>query len=202
VTEHSRPRETNRNGIWNGLRRLVRFRLVIPVLRARHSPEYTARGVFVGLIVAMTPTVGVQMAIVAAIWLAVRLLRPSWNFSPVVAALWTWVTNIFTLAPIYYIFLITGQLMMGRWGGTDSYDMFADRLNKLLATDATWLESLWIYAVEMFTIWGVPMFVGSIPWAIVCGWLGYRWSLSVARTVHRRRKRRTKARPVETADLS
>ena len=58
------------------LRRMLRYRLLVPLLRAKHPPEYTARGVFIGLLVAMTPTVGVQMPICLVTWLVLRIARP------------------------------------------------------------------------------------------------------------------------------
>jgi len=183
-------RTTAKEGVVNGVRRLLRLRLVIPVLRSRHPPEYTARGVAVGLIIAMTPTVGVQMAIVAVLWLLMRWLRPVWDFNVVAAMAWTWVTNVFTVAPFYYLFLVTGKLLLGQGLESASYEAFSAQLGELLATEASWWASLWIYAAEIFTIWGVPMFLGSIPWALICGWLGYRWSITLARAVHTRRRNR------------
>jgi uncharacterized protein (DUF2062 family) len=191
----ARPNRGNsKTGPWNGLRRLMRFRLIIPVLRASHPPEYTARGVLIGMLVAMTPTVGIQMAICAVIWAAIKVLRPKWDFNVIVAMAWTWVSNVFTLGPLYYLFLITGEVMLGRWGDVGGYDAFTDRLTELLSKDVSWYEAIWVYAVEMFTIWGVPMFLGSIPWAIVSAWLCYRWSLRLSRTVHERRLRRRQLR--------
>ena len=122
--------------------RLLRLRLMIPILRGRHSPEYTARGVFWGLLAAMTPTVGIQMPIVAAIWLVARRLGPRHNFNLVVALAWTWVTNVFTLPPIYYGFLVTGRLMLGHWDGLPRFETFAGRLDAVLQTDAGWFTSL------------------------------------------------------------
>jgi uncharacterized protein (DUF2062 family) len=151
---------------WRRFLRLLRLRLVIPVLRSPAAPDYTARGVLVGLLVAMTPTVGFQMLIVAAIWAMVRLLRPAWDFNVVVGMLWTWLTNIFTLPPIYYMFLLTGEAMLGRRGEAGGYAMFSAQLVKLLRTDASFLESLWIYAVGIFEAWGAPMLLGCVPWAI------------------------------------
>jgi len=198
AAERSLPgRIAAKEGPLNGLRRLLRLRLVIPVLRAKHPPHYTARGVAVGLVIAMTPTVGIQMAIVFALWLLVRWLRPAWDFNVVVAMAWTWVTNVFTVAPFYYLFLVTGKLMLGQVGETKSYADFAARLNELLATEVSWLDSLWVYAAEIFTLWGLPMFIGSIPWAIVAGWLGYRWSDSLARAVHARRDKRRQRRAAQ-----
>ena len=170
-----------------GFRRQIRYRLVVPLLRARHSPDYTARSVFFGLLVAMTPTVGVQMLIVLAIWFVVRFLRPAWDFNVVIAMLWTWITNVFTLGPVYYVFLITGRIMLGGGGGHSGYNAFAERLEQTLAVDAGFIESLWIYTVDLFEIWGLPMFLGSVPWSILIAALGYWWSL---RLVTKRRGRR------------
>jgi uncharacterized protein (DUF2062 family) len=182
VTPKSRSKFEN-------FRRLLHFRLVVPVLRAKHPPSYTARSVAVGLLVAMTPTVGAQMVIVLAIWFVVRFIRPAWDFNVVIAMLWTWITNIFTLAPVYYLFLITGRVMQGGSGGHSGYDAFTEQLNRTLDSQTGFIESLWIYIVDLFEIWGLPMFLGSIPWAIMSAGLGYWWSLRVAT------KRRAKRKP-------
>ena len=122
----------------------------MPVLRAKTPPEYTARSGLFGMRVAMTPTVGIQMPIVFLIWLPVRYFRPQWNFNVVVAMAWTWVTNVFTLGPIYYVFLVTGRLMLGEEGSLTGYDEFVSMLQKSLETDAGTVESLWIYTVDLF----------------------------------------------------
>jgi len=175
-------------------RRVILYRLIMPVLRAKTPPEYTARSVFVGLLVAMTPTVGIQMAVVFAIWLPIHYARPQWDFNVIIAMAWTWITNIFTLAPIYYIFLVTGRIMLGSEGGLTGYDEFAAMLKKSLATDAGIVESLWIYTIDLFRIWGIPMFVGSVPWALLSAWLGYRWSLRLVNRFRRRREEKSAAR--------
>ena len=160
----------------------MRLRLIIPVLRSPEAADYTARGVFVGLLVSLTPTVGLQMVIVAGVWAMVRVLRPSWDFNVVIGMIWTWLTNVFTAPPIYYAFLVTGEGMLGRWGETGGYAIFQQRLVKLLQTDVTFLESLLIYVVGIFEAWGMPMMIGCVPWAIGGAFLGYWWSL---RLIHR-----------------
>ena len=40
--------------------RLLRFRLVLPLLRSHHPPQFAARGTAVGLILAFTPTIGLH----------------------------------------------------------------------------------------------------------------------------------------------
>jgi uncharacterized protein (DUF2062 family) len=169
---------------------LARYRLVIPVLRGKHSPEYTARGVMLGLLAAMTPTFGMKMLIISALWVLVRAVRPAWDFNLVVALAWTWVNNVFTAAPIYYLLLVTGRLMMGYWDGVAGYQQFQDQLASLLQIEAAWYEAIWLYVWRIFQVWGLPMFVGSIPWATVSGWLGYRWSLRLIREFRVRRARR------------
>ena len=165
----------------------MRLRLIIPVLRSPEAAEYTARGVFIGLLVALTPTVGLQMVIVVVVWAMVRVVRPSWDFNVVIGMIWTWLTNVFTAPPIYYAFLVTGEGMLGRWGETGGYAIFQERLVKLLQTDATFLESLLVYVVGIFEAWGMPMMIGCVPWAIGGAFLGYWWSL---RLIHRFQNRR------------
>ncbi len=175
-------------------RRVILYRLIMPVLRAKYPPEYTARSVLVGLLIAMTPTVGVQMPIVFLCWLVIRSINRQWDFNVVIAMLWTWVTNVFTLAPIYYVFLVTGRIMLGSAGDLTGYSAFAAHLQEALTTDAGIVESLWVYTISLFEIWGIPMFIGSIPWAILCSWLGYRWSLRLINRFRNRRRERAAAR--------
>ena len=42
---------------WRRLQSVIRRRLIIPLFRSPHPPEYTARGVLIGLFVALTPTI-------------------------------------------------------------------------------------------------------------------------------------------------
>ncbi len=173
---------------------MFRYRLLIPVLRGKREPEHTARGVFVGLLVALTPTVGVQMPIVLLLWLAGRAIGRSWDFNLIVGMAWTWVTNLVTVPPLYYGFLVTGEIMMGRWEQRGGYGDFQTSLDGLLATDTGPLETLWVYVAGIFELWGVPMFVGCIPWAIVGSWVGYRWSLGMIRRFRLRRMQKELSR--------
>lgn len=185
---------TNRPGFIARLRRQVLYRLVVPILRSKHSPEYTARGVLFGLLAAMTPTVGVQMIIVLGMWGLVRTFRPAWDFNVIVGMAWTWVTNIFTVPPVYFVFLVTGRLMLGQWDDIGGYGEFSGQLSEMLNSKMGFFESLWVYTLELFRIWGLPMFLGSIPWAIVTSWVGYRWSLNLLRNFSDRRQNRASAR--------
>ncbi len=167
----------------------IRTRLIHPLLHTHHTPEYIGRSVMFGLMVALTPTVGIQMPMVFLIWLGVKRFRPEWDFSAVVAMAWTWVTNVATAPPIYYLYIITGRTLTGRLDRVRDYDTFASRLTESLTEDATWLESFWVYAVNLVDKFGIPLFVGCVPWVIIGSWAGYRWSRSFIIGVRRARER-------------
>ena len=164
--------------------RLIRYRLIVPVLRTRHAPEYTARGVFVGIAFGLTPTVGLQIGIVMVLWSIVRSMLPRWNFNLIVALAWVWLSNIFTMVPLYFGFLVTGRMMMGHSESLPSYDTFAKELTSSFEVEADGLSGLWQQTVNLFDLFGTPMLVGCIPWALIGGWVGYVWT---AKYLRRRR---------------
>ncbi len=189
------------SSFWRRLRRLVHYRLVIPVKRSRHPPEYTARGVGLGLFWAFTPLVGVQMYLVLMTWLAVRRL-PRFDFSLLVGCAWTWVTNVFTMWPVYYVFYVTGKFLLGDWRGELGYKYVVGQLQAAFATGDDVLSSLIATLKALIKDEGVPMAIGSIPYALIFGWLGYRWSLAYLRERQRRRERRSRACEVTAATVS
>jgi uncharacterized protein len=173
---------------WRAVGRLLRYRLLVPIMRGRHDPEYTARGSLVGVLIAMSPLVGIQMAIVGVIWAAVRWVAPRWGFNLVVALAWTWITNVFTLPPIYYVFLLTGRLIMGRFDEPMGFGEFSRLLTEIVTRDESFFEAAWLATVDVVNTWGWPMMVGCVPWAIACSIPAYYWSLSVIRRFSMRRK--------------
>lgn len=191
----------------NGLVRFgrwLRYRFVVPVKRSRHPPQYTARSVAVGLFWAMTPTVGIQMMFVLAHWLAVRRFAPRWDFNVIHAMAWTWVTNFATVLPAYYMFYVTGQLILGRWDDL-TYGGFIEHRDASIAEDsatdylpgASWIPDMFHEGVALFyeglavvAGWGLAMLVGCPPYAVVAAWIGYVWSLKLVIARRRRIARR------------
>jgi len=171
------------------LRRDLRYRLIIPLKRSRHSPEYTARGVSVGLFWALTPTVGVQMACVGVHWIISRRYFNR-DFSVIAAMAWTWLTNVFTLLPFYYLFYVTGQVILLR-DDTTGYRSFVGAWDKTMestsGTDMPFSELLSTWGSLIVEDWFAAMTVGCVPYAVIGGWLGYRWSLAMV-TAYRRRR--------------
>ena len=181
------------SGLWHRLVRSVRFRLIVPILRSRHSPEHTARGVMVGLICACLPSPVGQMALAFAAWIIARRLF-NWDFSLIQGVAWTWVTNVFTAAPCYYVFFLTGQIMLGRWDDLSGYDSFVRTFTATMEAETGFLEALAALGKLVVLEWGFAMWVGSLPWAAFFGWLGYRISLRFVTAYRLARARRLEKR--------
>jgi len=172
------------------LERLWRYRLLIPLKRNPHPPEYSAYGIMVGVGVALTPTVGVQMGIVVLIWLIARHVF-GWHFSVVLGCAWTWITNYLTAPPIYYVLYVTGHLMLGRWSALGGYDAFAEVSRSFFSPpDLGTIELAEFYITTVFVGWGVPMLVGCVPFVIIGGALAYWWSLRFVIRYRRARQQR------------
>ncbi|MBB4265429.1 DUF2062 domain-containing protein [Roseospira visakhapatnamensis] len=174
---------------WRQGLRLVRYRLVIPLLRSRHSPEHTARGVTIGVIWAMTPLVGIQMLCVLLTWVVTTRLF-SWHFNLVLGLAWTWITNVFTVLPFYYTFYVTGQVMLGHWDDLSGYDSFVALWQGTFSEDAGFWEVARGYAGDIVQGWGLPLVVGSLPWVLLTGVSSYIVTLRLSR----RRQERLEAR--------
>lgn len=172
------------------LSRLVHFKLIVPLKRSPHPPEYTARAVMVGLFWAFTPLIGIQMYLVLMTWLVARRFQRL-DFSLLIGAAWTWVTNIFTMWPTYYLFYLTGKLLTGELQGARGYGHFVDKWRVLLAEHEGVIETLYASIAFIAHDQGVPMLIGCVPWAIGTAWAGYWCTL---RYVHRRRRARSARR--------
>lgn len=163
-------------GFWGRMSRAVRFRLIVPMMRSQHSPEHTARGVMVGLVCACIPSPVGQMGLAFVAWIiARRVFR--WDFSLVQGLAWTWTTNVLTAAPCYYLFFLTGQIMLGRWDDLSGYASFVAAFSGLLSGEMGFLDSLYSLARLLVLDWGLAMYVGAVPWAALLGWLGYHLGL-------------------------
>jgi len=155
--------------------------LIHPIRRALHPPEYTARGVAVGLFVSFTPTFGAHIPFVFALWGAAKIVNGNLAFNPVIALAWTLFVNIFTVAPLYYLFVQTGRFMLGHWEHIQSYASYLPQFENVPHAHTSWIEGLWSQAVGLVGAFGVPLFIGSLPWAVAIGLIGYFWSLRFVR---------------------
>ena len=153
------------------IRRLCKKRLIVPILRSPHPPEHTARGVAIGTMWAMTPLVGVQMWLVSMTWLFFRKCLKT-SFSLPLGLAFTWITNVFTLVPVYYIFYVTGQLLLGHWDSISGYSHLKQIIHQTFFSDYTFWEKWGLFFKLIVQDWGLAMIVGCLPWMIFGYWAG------------------------------
>ncbi len=183
-----------RRRYFHRIARLIKLRLVIPLMRSQHPPEYAAWGTAVGLAWAFTPTPGIQMGLVLVTWLIARFFH--WHFSLVLGAAWTWASNIFTGPPVLYISYVTGQVLLGRWDNITGYHSFIWLWDSAFATDQPLHLQLMAALKMAIRDWGLAIWIGCIPWCALLGVLGYRWSLRFI-IAHRHARARRFARRYE-----
>jgi uncharacterized protein (DUF2062 family) len=162
----------DRRTIFDRFERLLRYRFLIPLKRAPHPPEWAARGTMIGMFWGLTPTIGVQVVGVFVTWiLARRLFR--WDFSFLIGTFWTGITNVLTAIPIYYSFFVVGQIMLGHWDGLPGYSDFRAQWHVAVSPDLDLIDQTIAATKLIFGDWGLTIMLGSLPFSIFGGWLGY-----------------------------
>ena len=153
--------------------RLLKYRLIVPIKRSRDHKQSLARGVGIGLLIGMTPTVGLQMYLIFCIWL-IAWKGFKWRFNLIVAIAWSWLSNPLTMIPLYYMFYWTGKVMLLDMDADQSFQQFSAGFGALLSADSgniaetfiNWLKQVW----EAF---GLKVFIGWIPYSLGLSMLGY-----------------------------
>ncbi len=161
-----RPNRT----FFQNIGRMIKFRLLVPLMRSQKPPEYKAKGVAVGLAWAMTPLVGIQMWLVFMTWVIWKKFSPK-GFSLTLGLAWTWITNVFTMVPAYYVFYVTGQLMMGRFDSIGGYDSLQSIISETFLAEYTFWEQWGLFFKMLLKDWGLSMAIGCLPWALA-GYIG------------------------------
>lgn len=175
--------------LWENLKRVCRYRLVIPILRSPHPPEYKARGVAVGTAWAMTPLVGIQMYLVFMTWIIAKKVF-KWNFSLPLGLAYTWITNVVTMFFFYYGFYVTGQFILNR--PIQGYNHLKQTMESAFLADYTFWEKWGAFFKMLAYDWGLAMGVGCLPWALVFGVLSYYIVLKFEKARMARRERKLK----------
>lgn len=140
------------------------------------TPHHIAAGVFVGTVVAYQPIVGLQMVVGA---IACRLLRVS-----VVASLpLAWITNPFTVIPIFYATYKLGAVFVG---GSASYD---DVRSVFTAIDQLGCWQGTVQGTRLLADIFWPMVVGGAIVGVVNGALFYVLMLRFVRSYQANRGR-------------
>ena len=132
--------------------RLLYGKLVQPLLRINDSPHSLALGITMGVFIAFTPTVGVQITIVVLLGTLLRANR-------IAAVAMTWISNPVTMIPMYYGYYVLGLVLLGREG--------IDRaeFESLCRLDDG--RSSWQFIADIFRELGAPLWVGSLVVAVI-----------------------------------
>jgi uncharacterized protein len=149
------------------------------------SSHRIALGGAIGMFIALTPTVGIQMLLV--LLLAVTTQR--WfRFNKVAALLMVYVSNPLTVVPIYWFSYKLGTIYFP--GHTTRREFEA-----IFQYDD--LAEWWASLTKLFVDVGLPLVAGSLVMATCCGLATYPILLRVIRNLRRAERRALKARKAE-----
>lgn len=141
---------------WSSPRSLIRSILMLD--DTEHS---IAMGTAVGMLIGMTPTVGIQMIIVMCV---AFISRPFFQFNRVAALVTVYISNPLTVVPIYYGLFRIGAVFTG---GSIERSRFSEILNY------DGFEGWWSAITALFVDIGTPLLVGTLIVAPISGLLTY-----------------------------
>ena len=151
----------------------LRHLLVHSILHLDDTPHRIALGVFLGLFIGATPTLGIQTLLYFA---AASVCRAN-MISGIVPV---WFTNPLTAVPIYYAcWKLGGLILTGRWETSpESQDAISRLIEGAEANSKGFYERLfeidfWKAALELVRSIGLELWIGSVTLGIVLGVLGY-----------------------------
>jgi len=172
--------------IWRQVRRF----LILKVLHADDSPHRIAGGIAVGVFVGFTPTVGLQMVLAVAMAALLRVNK-------LVCIPIVWITNPFTLVPVYLACYKLGRFLVGSPGTGD----VADPISTIQGIGAGarsvglegWLHLEFWKKLATSIMWlGLELWLGCVVVGLVgavAAYIATRWTV----TVFRRRREQLKS---------
>jgi septum formation protein len=154
------------------LKRFFYNRIIRPIITVHDNPEPMALGVFIGIFIGTTPTIGVQIPL--AIIIAALL-----GANKIVAAAMTWPANYLTAVPLYWFEHYVGAKILGK--ATLHFDDIQSLLSQITFTN------FWqVVGKDLF--W--PLMVGGAIVALIFAVPWYPFSLWFLRARRRRINKR------------
>jgi len=163
---------------------IVKERIINPIIHSNDPVSEVSLGVAVGVFLGLTPTVGVQMYLVAMVWTIYRYIFKK-HFNLPVGMAMVWISNPITMVPLYYLFLLTGYLLLSTQN-TLSYELFTEILTRISEKNST-LEMIIEGTRFLLIDLGWPMIVGCIVYAIPGFIISYLITFRIL-TLHRKTK--------------
>ncbi len=153
---------------------------VYKVLHADDPPHRLALGIAIGMFVTFTPLIGFQM--VLSVFLA-WLLRAN----KLVGVPLVWISNPFTIIPIYYPCYVVGCRLLGTPVVSDEWDQLQSSWQALLSDPATqWGDKVRFWWNSLMDFVG-PLWAGCMLVATITGIISYYLSLAAIRAYRLRR---------------
>jgi len=150
------------------LRRFVIFRL----LHIDDTPRRLALGFSLGLFIAWTPTIGLQM-------LLVLLLAPAFRANIAVGLPTVWVSNPITLVPLYFANFWVGQKILLLFSNRDQlqYSQVMEKLTRYQPMGKVLSQideaQFWHKVIDFMWQVGLELWVGSVLVGLVVAVSGY-----------------------------
>ncbi|MGD9857306.1 MAG: DUF2062 domain-containing protein [Planctomycetaceae bacterium] len=151
---------------WSDPRQWLRALLMLD-----DTPHNIALGSAIGVFVAFTPTVGIQMLLVLLI---AALTRPLFRFNKMAGVIAVYISNPLTMVPLYWFNYTIGRLY---FPSTMSRREFA----AIFQYDG--FQEWWQAITKLFVDVGVPLLFGSLLVAGVCSLATYPLMLRLLRRV-------------------
>lgn len=158
------------------LRKLLHDHLVRPFKESVAPIHQVGWGAAVGMFVGILPIVGVQMYVVATLWILLRYVLRA-RFSLPIALAMVWISNPVTMGPMYYGYLVTGNWTLQFFDFALQPVSFAEfnlAFDALLdRPELSWGQRIWRGAAMVLLEFGWPILFGSFCWAIPLSLLAY-----------------------------
>ena len=152
------------------------------ILMLDDSSHRIALGAAIGMFVALTPTVGIQMVLVLA--LAV-IFRPLFRFNKMAALLAVYVSNPLTVVPIYWFGYKLGTIYFPG-------DISRQEFEAIFAYQG--LSEWWASFTRLFVDVGVPLLAGCFVMATCAGLATYPILLRILRNLRRAERQAMRAK--------
>lgn len=149
------------------------------ILHQNDRPEAIARGVSLGMVIAMTPTVGFQMLMVLVIHTLCRANR-------IAGIVTVYISNPLTIVPIYWLDYVVGSVILRT--PMYGYETFKVKIEEIFTLAKNMY--LWDATLACLQVGGdlfVPMFLGGTILGVIAAIPLYPITLKAVRTHQARR---------------
>ncbi len=158
------------------LRNALYQRIIRPFIQANANPQQIAWGAAIGVFVAFTPTVGIQIYITMGIWACLRYFFKC-HFSLPIAIAMVFISNPVTVVPIYYASFVLGKFFLS-WLDNSmepfNYELWRAEFSQIVGVDnQTMLQSIAQGSKALWSSFGWPLFLGGGLFAILFSVLTY-----------------------------